>query len=275
MRTLLAYLPTYPSSATLQFTATVASVAKRLGATVQAMTTEPVFKDSSHWALRDTLNAMINEAESIAHERGRVLGESMDAEAGTSGVGLKRVTIQGEQADFVRHMRRSSSVHDLTMIELRAYDPVRDVAKAVIFGSGRPLLVLPVDATTVFAPERIVVAWDGSAAAARALGDALPWFDGATSIEIVTVDEAEKTDAGATAEHAAGYLNAQGHAASALALKRVDRAVDNVLFDHALATKADLVVMGAYGHSRLREFVLGGVTRRALTEPRIPMLMAH
>lgn len=281
MRSLLAYLPTYPLAAREAVTTSVAFVAARLDARVLGLITEPVFKDSASWALSDMMMSIATDVLGQARQSADALQSALDAAAEANSVQVTYRTVLGGPPDFQREVGSASRVHDLTVMELHKDDSERFVAEAVVFHSRRPLLILPADATRAFHPHRVVVAWDGGAASAGALTAALPWLVGARSVQIVSIAEDDKTSArdkcpeGATAEDAADYLGAHGADASVLTLPRHDRTVDDVLFDHAMADGADLVVLGAYGHSRAREFVLGGVTRRALSDPRLPMLMAH
>ena len=281
MRSLLAYLPTYPTPARPEFTTSIASVAHRLQARVLAMTTEPVFRDSSNWALSDLMNSVANNSLAQARQAAALLASTLEQAASAKDIEVVRETVFGDPTDFRRAVGSASRVHDLTAIELNKNDPEREVAEAVVFGSRRPLLILPKTLVGVFSPQRILIAWDGGAASARALTESLPWLSGASSIELVSVQEddtgsaMDKCPKGATTDDAAGYLLRHGVMSPVRVLQRDDKPVDVVLFDYAEKFEADLVVMGAYGHSRAREFVLGGVTRRALCDPRLPLLMAH
>lgn len=275
MRSLLAYLPTYPRAATAAFPSSVAAVAGKFGARVRAAVTRPVFKDPSNWALSHLLRDVTQDATRRAAQHEATLTDAMRDAARQAGVQLEMRTIEGDPLDFEHVMRRWSRVHDLTMIELDEHDLERGVAEVVVFGSGRPLLVLPVGQTRPFSPDKIVVAWDGGAAAARALGDALPWLIAADRVQLVAVSEDGKLQPGARAEEAVDLLAGHDVEVELVKLEAKDRKIDAVLFDHALGEGADLVVMGAYGHSRVREFVLGSVTCRALDAPRLPILLSH
>jgi nucleotide-binding universal stress UspA family protein len=123
--------------------------------------------------------------------------------------------------------------------------------------------------------DRVMVCWDGSRVAARATADALPLLARAGTTELVTV-----TDASGDADEIPG-IDIAGHLARhgiKVELKRIVRAdidVANLILSHAADTSADLIVMGGYGHSRLREFVLGGVTRGLLQSMTVPTFMSH
>ena len=147
--------------------------------------------------------------------------------------------------------------------------------EAALFGSGRPVLVIPYIQTTGLKLERVMVCWDGSRSAARATADALPLLAKAGTTEVVTV-----TDGSADEDEIPGIDLAKHLARHGIdvELKRLVRGdIDNVdvILSHAADISADLIVMGGYGHSRLREFVLGGVTRGLLKSMTAPTLMSH
>jgi nucleotide-binding universal stress UspA family protein len=148
------------------------------------------------------------------------------------------------------------------------------IAEAALFQSGRPLLVVPYVHTGALKLDRVMVCWDGGAAAARAIGDAIPILARAKAVDVVMVlGEEGKRDVipGADmGQHLARHgLNVD--------VKRIvaDGKVQETLLSHAADISADLVVMGGYGHSRLREFILGGVTRGMLASMTVPCLMSH
>ncbi len=121
----------------------------------------------------------------------------------------------------------------------------------------------------------VVVAWDFSRAAARAVADAIPLLEKAKEVRIVTVTNEKIFDSKHSAEELAKNLSRHG---IDVVLDKVDaagRAIGEVLEAHAASCKADILVMGAYGHSRFREFILGGATRSLLSKPPIPILFSH
>lgn len=179
---------------------------------------------------------------------------------------------RGDPADALRLAARNA---DLAI--LGQPDPGADGAdlpEQVVMGSGRPVLLMPYAGTFANVGLRVLVAWNGSAQAARAVNDSLPFLRGAERVVVVTVNPA----AGARAEDAdiARHLARHGVAAALdnIATER-DGAVGDILLSRATDEAADLIVMGAYGHSRLRELVLGGVSRALLGHMTVPVLMAH
>ncbi len=149
------------------------------------------------------------------------------------------------------------------------------VIEAALFESGRPMVVVPYIQKEGLKLDRVLVCWDGSRSAARAIADSLPFLKRGKLVEIVMVaskggkaDELPGVDLG---EHLARHnLKVE---VKRLAAADID--VSNAVLSYAADCAADFIVMGGYGHSRLREFVLGGATRGILQSMTVPVLMAH
>jgi nucleotide-binding universal stress UspA family protein len=118
------------------------------------------------------------------------------------------------------------------------------------------------------------VAWDGGRAAARAVRDAVPILSAVKHVTILCATD-DKTIAPASVGSVQNYLRHHGIAAKAYLFSRADNPIGEALQEEAIEAGAGLLVMGAYGHSRLREFVLGGATRTVLGNRRLPILMSH
>jgi len=149
------------------------------------------------------------------------------------------------------------------------------IIEAALFGSGRPVLVVPYIHKDPLKLDRVLVCWDGSREAARALGDAMPLLQRAAAVDVVVV-----TTERAKSDEIPGADVAQMLARHGLKveLQRIGASgidIANTILNHAADTAADLIVMGAYGHARLREFVLGGTTRAMLSSMTVPVLMSH
>jgi nucleotide-binding universal stress UspA family protein len=147
--------------------------------------------------------------------------------------------------------------------------------EGALFESGRPVVVVPYVQTKAVTLERVLVCWDGSRPATRAIADALPFLRRAKAIDIVAVSGARGKGSELVGTNMARHLARHG---LTVELKRVPASnvdVPSAIRQHAAETGADFMVMGGYGHSRLREFILGGVTRTILTSSTIPVLMSH
>ena len=147
----------------------------------------------------------------------------------------------------------------------------------VLFGAGRPALVVPSAGRFVSVGTRVLVGWNASREAARAVNDALPLLAGAAMTCILAANP-ERGIGGHGEEPGADIaLHLARHGLSVTVEHRVAPDVPDadLLLNHASDMSADLLVVGAYGHSRLREFVLGGVTRTLLRQMTVPVLMSH
>ena len=152
------------------------------------------------------------------------------------------------------------------------------VVEAALFDGHAPVLIVPTgaDLSHVAAPKRILLAWNQSAEALRAAKRALPLLQAADYVDVTVVDPPargpERSDPGGLL---CQFLVRHGVKAEVTVLARSLPKVSEVLAQHAMDRGADMMVMGAYGHSRLREAVLGGATRALLEGTAIPVLMAH
>jgi nucleotide-binding universal stress UspA family protein len=146
--------------------------------------------------------------------------------------------------------------------------------EAALFESGRPLVVVPYIQKSGLKLDRVIVCWDGGRTAARAVADAMPLLERAKAIDVVVVAEERKQQEIAGADMIQ-HLARHGIRASAKRTAKGDISIENVILSYAADSGADLLVMGGYGHSRLREFILGGVTRGILASMTLPVLMSH
>ena len=153
--------------------------------------------------------------------------------------------------------------------------PEELIIEGALFSSGRPVLVVPYIQKSGLTLDRVMVCWDASRNAARAIADAMPFLARAKAIDVVIVaservksDELPGADIG---QHLARH-------SLKVEVRRIvspDTDVASTILSHAADTSADFIVMGGYGHSRLREFILGGATRGILTSMTLPTLMSH
>jgi nucleotide-binding universal stress UspA family protein len=177
---------------------------------------------------------------------------------------------------FVQHARHS----DLVM--LGQQDPIdfsplgRTFATDVVMGCGRPAIIIPFIGMPPVLGRHVLVAWDGGREAARAANDALPILKRAHAVTVLSVNpdvtSDGKRDAGADIS-----LHLARHGVKATAARTIARetSVGDVILADIADNSIDLLVMGAYGHSRLREWALGGVTHHILAHMTVPVLLSH
>jgi nucleotide-binding universal stress UspA family protein len=187
---------------------------------------------------------------------------------------MTSASLAGAGDQFARMARR----FDLAIVgqaqpEISSMEQI--IGETTLFESGRPMIMVPYIQKALFKTDNVMICWDGSRTAARAVADAIPIIGQIGRVEIVIVasergkqDEIEGADIG---QHLARHgLKVDVHRISG---GNID--VGDALLSHAADSGADLMVMGGYGHSRLREFVLGGVTRSIFESMTVPILISH
>lgn len=169
-------------------------------------------------------------------------------------------------------------MHDVTMVPIGKHaDLQQQVAKCVILGSGRPTIVFPETPKKqqFFSLEVVGVAWDFSRPAARAVADALPLLQRAKTVRVVTITQKRVPDTRSSGGELAEHLACHGIEAVLEEEDAAGRTIGQALEEYATAHDLDLLVMGAYGHSRLRDFILGGATKTIVANPPLPVFLSH
>lgn len=149
--------------------------------------------------------------------------------------------------------------------------------ESVVMESGRPVLLLPKGGTFKSIGDQVIIGWNASREAARATFDAMPLLETSTRTQIVWVDPQDSTESAGDlpGSELATTLSRHGIDCVAESISSNDQGSGAALLKQARDTDADLIVMGAYGHSRLREYIFGGVTRTMLDSMTVPVLMSR
>jgi nucleotide-binding universal stress UspA family protein len=156
------------------------------------------------------------------------------------------------------------------------HGPARDlVIEGALFGSGRPVVVVPYIQKSALKLDRVMVCWDGSRPAARAIADAMPFLTRAAAIDVVIVASGREKSDEIPGADMGEHLARHGLKIDVKRIVSTDVDVPNTLLSQAADSGADFMVMGAFGHSRLREFVLGGATQGILAAMTVPVLLSH
>ena len=204
--------------------------------------------------------------------------DRFNAATARTGVSAETVTLSASAAGAGDQFARIARRFDLAIVpqaEPKGGTVEELIAETTLFESGRPMIVVPYIQKSPLKLDRVMVCWDGGRQAARAINDAMPLLAKAGRVEVVIVanepgkqDEIEGADIG---KHLARHgLKVEVKRISA---GKID--IGAALLSHAADNATDFVVMGGYGHSRLRQFILGGVTRSILQSMTAPVLMAH
>jgi nucleotide-binding universal stress UspA family protein len=168
-------------------------------------------------------------------------------------------------------------LYDLTIFPVDSSDESQALVEGLVFGAGRPVLLLPEKSEQPL-PESIntvAIAWDHSRPAARAVADALPLLQAAKRVSVLTVIDEKRLARPHSGVELCKHLARHGVQVTFEAVEAEGRAIGDVLEAHAAERNIDLLVMGVYGHSKLREFILGGATRSVLARPFTWTLVSH
>ncbi len=195
-----------------------------------------------------------------------------------TGVSAEPITLSASASGAGDQFARIARRFDLAIVpqaEPQGNEVEVLIAESTLFQSGRPMIVVPYIQKAPLKLDRVMVCWDGGRQAARAIADAMPILEKAGKVEVVIVanergkeDEIEGADMG---QHLARH-------GLKVDVKRISGGkvdVADVLLSHVADSGTDFIVMGGYGHSRLREFILGGVTHSILRSMTVPVLLSH
>jgi nucleotide-binding universal stress UspA family protein len=155
-----------------------------------------------------------------------------------------------------------------------ANESTHTLAEDVIFGSGRPAILLP-ELVKPAAFDHVAIAWDGSRVAARAVADATPLLRRASKISVMTVTDEKALPEGDPGARLGIGLRERGLSAEAHAVLSAGSDIAVTLQENAIRLGANLLVMGGYGHTRMRDFILGGATDGILRDLCLPVLISH
>jgi nucleotide-binding universal stress UspA family protein len=178
----------------------------------------------------------------------------------------------GPSEDYVGHRGR---LFDLVAVGRPVHGapvPSMHTLESALFESGRPILIAPPKAPTVVG-ENIVMSWNGSTETARTITFAMPFLLKAKTVTVISITDFMTP--GPTGQEIAKHLQRNGIAATAVDSEMNKRDIGEAMLGEAMAVGADLIVKGAYTHSRLRQMIFGGATSHILTNAEVPILMAH
>ena len=223
--------------------------------------------------LPDTMLKILQEREDQRLAEARQLFESKAKSAGRADRAEWRTDMGVPHRVFGLHARYA----DLSVLAQDTPETqdlrFADLAEDVLISAGRPILVLPAKASGAWTGRTVLVAWNGSREAARALADAMPLLEQAQAVEIFTAGEQDIGDLPGV--DIAAHLARHKIAVEVFRFAGTEASVGDALLNRAADIGADLIVMGGYGRSRFREYVLGGVTRHVLQHLTVPVLMSH
>jgi nucleotide-binding universal stress UspA family protein len=250
------------------------SLASQAGAEVNALMLAG--KLSAPFSLLPGLTSGLIHAENQrSHDAAKAFAKSADELIRRAGLKGHAETAQDAYAYLGKLFESRARLADITVIEADSDHMVIDngIMELALFHSGRPVLIVPGTAET-FRAKKIAIAWDGGARAARAVADALPFLKQADRVEVLCVVEPAKPTTANRGAGMAEFLKKHDIAAEIVDLPLQDDAGQTIT-RYLVLSQTDMLVMGAYAHNRLRQFVLGGVTSAVLSKPAVVTLMSH
>jgi nucleotide-binding universal stress UspA family protein len=220
--------------------------------------------------------AILGEIDAEWLEKGRNLAERARQRVEGAAAGCQIDTLQGTSALLGQSIARCARLADLAVMthpERRNYFG-QNIAQDMLVEAGGPVLLVPPSWKRGAALNRIVIGWDGSAKAARAVRDAMPLLTKANEVEIVCVTGEGNSRYKIPGADAAASISRHCSSVSTTTLPINGSSVAQTLIGHASRLRSDVLVMGAYAHSRLRELVFGGATREVLSGSNLPVLLS-
>jgi nucleotide-binding universal stress UspA family protein len=201
-------------------------------------------------------------------------------DAAVHAAGVARAEWRAIEGGILDTARLHARYFDLTVVGqgIDVEDPTGALSvlpEDLALSIGRPVLVIPRYGTFPALGDQVLVAWNASREAVRAVNDALPLLRRAQKVTVLSVDPGDHPDQRLPGADVTLHLARHGVNAVAAQTRGADISVGDVLLSYAADIGADLIVCGAYGHSRLREMVLGGATRHLLKHMTVPLLMSH
>ena len=218
---------------------------------------------------------VIAAQQKLATEAMSQTGEAFHKQ--TSAAGLENKEWHTAHDDPVSAMSLQARYADLLVIGQTTDDSGddKDFPERLILSTGRPVLVVPEVGDFPCVGKRIIIAWNASWEAARAVTNAIPFLKLADKVHLMTVQSKASENENISTEQIVQYLSRHGVGVEVEESHGVEIGVANELLSRAADLSVDLLVMGCYGHSRVREWVLGGATRTTLETMTIPVLMSH
>ena len=253
-------------------------LAKTFGARLTGLFTSAV-GDVAFFPVGDTVSEPAQPMRAWWQQIRDQVRAEFDASLRESGVSARWIEVDDDAASLVPYHARYADLAiagQLDPDELLPR-PEYEIPERLALDSGRPVLVIPYAGSFPTLGRRVLVAWNGSAQSARALADAFPFLQRAEHVTILGVnpESFRKSKHDRPGAEIAEYLSHHGITAELREVAAADVSVDDMILSQAYDDGADLIVMGAYGHPRAREIILGGATRGIFKQMTVPLLMSH
>lgn len=280
MKDILLHLDSYPDPTPQRAIDQAAAFASLFGARLSALTIEVLIRPPSH----PLANALVGVAAMAAEEEAKSarsckeLNAQFEDKAKALGVFENVVERRAELSLIGPLVAAYAKTRDACIVPIaNDSDGQRGVAEAVVFESGRPVILFRPDVADL--PQQsldtVVLAWDNSRTAARAMADALPLLKCAGKVKILTVVNEKATATTGIGQEALRHLILHGVKAEVAEVDSNGRSIGATFDAYFDREPCELLVMGAFGKSRMREFILGGATAHVLAKMKTPLFLVH
>ncbi len=220
----------------------------------------------------------IESQRAESDKRARAAIQRFEEAAKRAGISFEASIVSASISGAADRLGRLGRRFDLIVVgqpEREKSVPEEVVDEGALFDSGRPVIFVPFIQKNGLKLDRVMVCWDGSRAATRAIADSLPLLRKAKQVEVVMVANGRSKSDEIPGADLGQHLARHGLKVEVKRITSPEIDVASTILSYAADISADFLVMGGYGHSRLREFVLGGVTRGLLESMTVPVLMSH
>lgn len=280
LRDLILHIDTYPDPTSSEAIDQAVRFAGVMGGTLSAVAVEAIIEAPNNRLANYLigLNKIAQQEEQKSRDYCISTLAEFNSKASSAGVLGESIQVRSHLYDVGTSVAYQSRTRDACLVPVMdQYDGQRAVIEAVVFGAGRPVLTyrpgtsdLPGDT-----PDLVVLAWDGTRTAARAMADSLPLLQKARKVRVLTVTGEKPSATSGLGKGAQRHLAGHGVNAVVDEIDAGGKAIGPVIDGYLERLKPHLLVMGAYGHSRAREFILGGATEHMLKNPPVPLMLSH
>jgi len=279
IKEILLALTSFPVPTQARTIENVVAVAQKLEAMVSAIAFQ-LDVQSLIALYGDSFDAtgLVNADSELSEANAGDLLDLFETIATKRGIPHEQKLVRSRPTDLSRYLVDEARFRDLSIVPISAEDGrARVIAEQLIFESGRPILVLPdgSEREPSASLDNIAVAWDCSRPATRAVADALPFLLQGKQVRIFTAIDDKVIRMKESGPALSRYLARHGVVSELDEVKTGGRSIGEVFNDYVTQHKIDLLVMGGYGHSRMREFILGGATKSIFANPPTWTLISH
>jgi nucleotide-binding universal stress UspA family protein len=270
------HLTPYPAPTSMAAIDYACAMAKLFEAKLDASSSQLSIRSPSNWLAGAMMAKIALELEVATAETTAALESHLEIEALASRIEMQLTRMPEHWPMGVLDTSWRGRVSDICVLGLPPLGTdARFGIEDWLFGSGRPCLLYPDKSKQLFTIDNVLICWDFSRSAARTVSDALPLLHNAKRIRIATFRGEKDIPIEDASKPLVAFLAAHGIAAEVEQIDIGDRTIGSAILEHASSSSVDLILMGAFGHSRMQEFILGGATKELLDKSTIPLLMSH